>query len=117
MNKIVEIINLGFSVADAVGIKFQFNGDHLQLDFVDWQGNPVSVKFENTIGFRYQLAEYQISNSERFDSTHIVKDSEWVKTHLDQGEAWPSENWNHYKLNFNGGSIIEILCSNVIEIK
>jgi len=60
----VEIVDLGFSVADAERIKFQFDGEHLVLEFTDCREQLVSVKFENTIGYRYQLAEYQISEAE-----------------------------------------------------
>ena len=116
MNQSVEIVDLGFSVADAEDIKFHFDGEHLILEFIDWQEQPISVKFENTIGYKYQLAEYWLSDEERFDSTHRVKDSEWVKIHLEQGEAWDAQKWYHYKINFNAGGIVEILCTDVKNI-
>lgn len=116
MSQFVEVVDLGFSVADAENIKFQFDGEHLILEFVDWQEQLVSVKFENTIGYRYQLAEYQLSDLERFDSTHIVNDSEWINIHFEQGEAWSSQQWYHYKFNFNAGGIIEVLCTGVQKI-
>ena len=111
MNQSVEVVDIGFSVADAEDIKFRFDGEHLILEFIDWREQPVSVKFKNMIGYRYQLAEYQLSDKERFDSTHIVKDSEWVRIHLEQGEDWNSQEWYHYKLNFNAGGIVEVLCT------
>ena len=108
---IIEIIDLGFSVADAEDIKFEFNGSDLLLKFIDWQETPIEIKCENTLGFRYQNAEYQLSESERFDSCHIVHESEWVREHLKQGEAWKGETWCHYKLNFNAAGVVEVLCS------
>jgi hypothetical protein len=108
-----ELVDLGFSIADAEGVSFRFDGEHLILDFTDWREQPVSVRFENTIGFRYQLAEYTLSDGERFDSPHIVHESSWVRTHMDQNEAWSGTEWFHYKLNFNAGPTVEVLCKGV----
>ena len=113
MSDHAELVDLGFSVADADDVSFRFNGEHLVLDFTDWRENPVSVRFENTIGVRYQLAEYTLSHEERFDSTHVIHESEWLKAHVDQREAWDGPQWVHYKLNFNAGPTFEILCTGV----
>ena len=88
MSQNVEIVDLGFSVADAEDI---------------------------TLGFKFQNAEYELSDIERFDSCHIVHDSEWLKEHLKQGEAWKDESWFHYKLNFNAVGIVEVFCSKVVK--
>ncbi|AZZ96286.1 hypothetical protein [Pseudoalteromonas sp. R3] len=111
MSQNIETIDLGFSVADAEDIAFKFDGSDLVLEFNDWQENHITIKCENTLGFKFQTAEYEMSESERFDSCHIVNDSEWVKEHLKQGEAWESESWFHYKLNFNAAGVVEVLCS------
>lgn len=111
MSEVVEIIDLGFSVADAEDISFKFDGSDLVLEFNDWREQHISIKCENTLGFKFQNAEYEISDSERFDSCHIVHNSEWVKEHVKQGEAWSDESWYHYKLNFNAAGIVEVLCS------
>ncbi|NOU48985.1 hypothetical protein HG263_00275 [Pseudoalteromonas sp. JBTF-M23] len=111
MSEVVEIVDLGFSVADGEDIKFRFDGSDLVLEFSDWREQHISIKCENTLGFKFQNAEYEISDTERFDSCHIVHDSEWVKEHLRQGEAWDDENWYHYKLNFNAAGVVEVLCS------
>ena len=113
MSPNIEIVDLGFSVADAEDIKFNFDGDHLVLTFIDWRAKPVSVRFENTIGYRYQRADYWLSDNERYDATHIVQDSKWLNDHLEQGEAWRSQTWYHYKLNFNAAGIIEVLCTGI----
>jgi len=115
MSQNVELVDLGFSVADAEDITFKFDGADLVLEFNDWQENHVSIKCENTLGFRFQNAEYELSDSERFDSCHIIHDSQWVKEHLKQGEAWENETWCHYKLNFNAAGIVEVLCSNLVK--
>lgn len=111
MSQCIEIIDLGFSVADAEDIAFKYDGANLVLEFKDWQEKHVTIKCENTLGFKFQNAEYELSGSERFDSCHIVHGSEWVKEHLKQCEAWEGENWLHYKFNFNGAGVVEVLCS------
>ena len=108
-----EVVDLGFSVEDAKNVTFRFDGEHLELEFTDWQEQPVSVRFENTIGFRYQLAGYKLSSEERFDSSHMIHESDWLKLHLDQNEAWDGPKWFHFKLNFNAGPTIEALCTGV----
>lgn len=111
MSQQVEIIDLGFSIADAEDIAFKFDGSDLVLEFKGWKEEQISIKCENTLGFKYQVAEYEIDESERFDSCHIVNESDWVKEHLKQGETWENENWIHYKLNFNAAGVVEVLCS------
>ncbi len=111
MSNRAEIVDLGFLVADADAVAFQFDGEHLVLKFMDWQEQPMSVKFENTIGYRYQLAEYTLSEDERFDSSHVIHESEWLKSHVEQSEAWGGTEWFHYKLNFNAGPTVEVLCT------
>ena len=115
MSQYAEIIDLGFSVADAEGIKFRFDGENLYLEFTDWQEESAIVRFENTIGYRYQLAEYSTCDNESYDSVHIIKNSDWLKTHREQNEAWDDVQWYHYKLNFNAGGVIEVLCTKAVK--
>jgi len=115
MSETLEIVELGFSVADAEDITFKFDGSDLILQFNDWQEKKVVVKCLNTLGFKFQNAEYEISSSERFDSCHIVHHSKWLEEHIKQGETWGNESWSHYKLNFNASGIVEILCSQLIK--
>jgi len=115
MTERYEIVDLGFSVADAEGISFGYNGDHLLLTFEDWMEKSVRVEFKNVLGFRFQEADYYNSNSERDDCCHIVRDSIWLQAHKDQGLLWGDETWRHYKLNFNAGGIIEVLCSDAVK--
>ncbi len=116
MNENYKIIDLGFSVADAEDISFGYESGDLLLSFTDWQDNKITVKFENALGFKYQDAEYYNSESERYDSCHIVENSEWLQLHENQSMTWENETWNQYKLNFNAGGVVEVLCSNIILI-
>ena len=116
MSQTAEIISPGFSVADAEDMLFKYEGEHLILHFSDWRENPVQVIFENTIGCRYQLGEYQICEGERFDSTHLIKNSQWLKRIQEQGETWEGTQWSHYKLNFNGVGVLEVVCTAIRKV-
>ena len=115
MKQSAEIIQLGFSVADAESIQFSFDGSTLTLKFKDWQEKSIEVKCENTLGFKYQRAEYFISENESYDSAHEIKNSEWVASHIKQSEVWQGESWVHYKLNFNAAGVVEVLCSRIVK--
>ena len=88
MNEKYEIIDLGFSVADADDIAYSYDSGVLLLSFTDWQEQTIKVKFENVLGFKCQDAEYYNSESERYDCCHIVHDSEWLKLHKAQQMTW-----------------------------
>ena len=112
----VVIFNPGFSVADAENVTYSYDGEHLYIHFVDWQENQIKVKCENTFGFKFQSAEYQLSEDERFDSVYLVYNSQWIEYHKEQDAAWSSEEWKHYKLNFNECCVIEVLCSKLDKV-
>ena len=116
MNQNIEIIDLGFSCADATNISFQYKNEDLVLSFLDWQEKPVSIRCKNLLGFKIQRAEYYISNSERDDSSYLVKDSNWVKAHVSQGSCTITEKYYHYKINFNACCVVEVLCTKLTKI-
>ncbi len=108
-----ELIDLGFSVADAEEPIVEYNDDDLNVSFINWQEKKIGLSCSDTIAFRWQRAEYYIDKTERFDSTHIVHNSEWLKAHEDQGETWESVTFHHYKLNFNAAGILDIICTKI----
>ena len=69
--------------------------------------------FENTIGCRYQAGEYRICDQERFDSTHLIQNSQWLARMHEAGETWDGVQWCHYKLNFNEIGVLEVLCTGI----
>ena len=114
-NEYTEITDLGFSVADAEDPKFEYNGENLKVSFIDWREQQVNLLCSDVIAFRWQRAEYQIDENDRYDSTCIVHDSKWLKLHNDQHETWPDVQFNHYKLNFNAAGIFELICTKIIK--
>jgi len=108
-----EIVHLGFSVADAEEPKFEYDGENLKVSFVDWQERKVHLLCSDVIAFRWQRAEYKIDENERLDSTHIVKNSKWLKLHGEQHETWAEAQFYHYKFNFNTAGILEFICTKI----
>lgn len=111
MTERTEIINLGFTVADAQAPSLQLADQRLLLSFVDWKDAHVEVVFNDVIALRWQEAEYVIDDEERFDSVHVVHDSLWLSEHERQHMTWPDSNHRHLKMNFNAAGILEILCT------
>ncbi|MEJ1364541.1 MAG: hypothetical protein RPU42_05500 [Candidatus Sedimenticola sp. (ex Thyasira tokunagai)] len=113
MKEKAEIINPGFDIADGEDVRFSFDGDKLRFEFTDWKDQKITVECQNTIGFKYQWATGEYLDEERYDSSHIIHHSKWLKQHTKEGETWEGEQWGHYKLNFNAAGVMEILCSNI----
>ena len=117
MSQRAEIIDPGFSVADAHDVVFRYDGENLLLRFRDWRETIVHVVFENTIGFGYRSGEGLIHDGERFDACHLIRDSEWLLSMQETGEAWEGATWSHYKLNFNEVGVLEVLCTGIGSIE
>jgi hypothetical protein len=108
-----EVVNLGFSVADAESPDHHLKGQVLTARFKDWREHPVTLVFPDVIAVRWQEADYYVDGGDRFDSTVVVHDSEWLAEHKGQGVPWKNANLRHLKLNFNAAGILEVLCSGV----
>src|SRR5262245_5016612 len=110
---LAQIIDLGFSVADAGSVQVCYENQTLSVSFVDWQEKAVSFICRDTVAFRWQEAEYSLSDGERHDSTHEIIGSAWLCQHQEQGMTWESTAFHHYKLNFNAVGILEMICSKI----
>ena len=117
MTETAEIMSPDFSIADAQDVTFNFDGDHLILQFEDWQETRVRIIFEHVIGSRYEFGESQLCEGERFDSIHLIRDSKWLQRLRDQGETWDGPQWAHYKLNFNAEGVLEVLCAGMRKVE
>jgi hypothetical protein len=105
-----ELISLGFDIADGEQIELNYASSELTLRFVDWHDAPVVAVFRDTVAFKWQRAEH-VAGDERFDSGHIIHDSEWLAEHVRQREA--TEEHQHLKLNFNAAGVLEVICVGV----
>jgi hypothetical protein len=110
---VAQIVDLGFSVADGERIRVSYENQTLSVSFVDWQEKPVSLMCRDTIAFRWQEAEYSLSDQERYDSTHEIIGSTWLRQHQEQGMTWEGTAFHHYKFNFNAVGILEMICSSI----
>ena len=114
MNETAEIVDLGFSVADAEEPKIEYEEASLLLSFTDWKEERMKVRFHDVSAFRWQEAEYYVDQeNERFDSCHIISNSNWLKTHEKQSELVAPSGSKHYKLNFNASGVFEIICTRI----
>jgi hypothetical protein len=108
-----RLVDLGFSVADGERIEVAYEAQSLRVSFIDWQEKRVTFVCRDTLAFRWQEAEYTLSDEERNDSTYEVMDSAWLRQHVDQNMTWEGSTFQHYKLNFNAAGILEIICSKI----
>src|SRR5262245_15018822 len=109
-------VDLGFSVADGERVEVSYAGQTLRVSFINWQEKTVSFLCNDTLAFRWQEAEYTISDQERYDSVYEIIDSAWLRQHEEQHITWESSTFHHYKLNFNAAGILEMICSKVERI-
>lgn len=107
--EIAKLIQSGFSTADAEYPQIHQEDGDVILRFKDWQEKEVEVFFADPIAFKWQMAE-SFHKEERDDSSYEILNSEWLALHLKQGGISESEEYRHYKFNFNGCGQFEILC-------
>ena len=106
-----KLIKPGFSTADAEYPEIRQEDGDVILKFQDWQENIIEVFFAEAMAFKWQMAEVFYPCEERDDSSYQIENSEWLKTHMQQGTATESEEFKHYKFNFNGCGQFEILAT------
>src|SRR6185295_1346464 len=100
MSKLVaQIVDLGFTVADGERIRVSYENQTLSVSFVDWQEKAVLFICRDAIAFRWQEAEYVLSKRERYDSSHEIIGSAWLRQHEEQSMTWEGTTFHHYKLN------------------
>ncbi|WP_027856635.1 hypothetical protein [Marinobacterium jannaschii] len=110
-----EIIDPGFSTADAEFPSIDIDEGDLVLRFKDWQEIQREVFFQDTVAFKWQMIEAFI-DGEAYDRSHIITDSQWLAEHVKQGEIGPQEEYKHYKFDFNGNGQLEVI-SNGFTVK
>lgn len=110
-----EIIDPGFSTADAEFPNVNMNEGDLILRFKDWQENQREVFFSDILAFKWQMIETFI-DGEEYDRSHIITGSLWLAEHVKQGEVGSHEGYKHYKFNFNGNGQLEVI-SNGFTVK
>jgi len=105
-----RIIHPGFDVADGEDVGLEYSGQNLEVRFTDWREEAVSFSCLETLAFRWQEAEYEIADGERFDSIHEIENSPWLQQHIEQSMTWGDEPFHHYRMNFNAPDVLEVIC-------
>lgn len=103
-----KLIHPGFSTADAEYPEIHQEEGDVVLRFKDWRENEVEVFFADPIAFKWQMAE-SFHDGERDDSSYEIVESDWLDLHIRQGVVSGSEEYKHFKFNFNGCGQFEIL--------
>mgnify|MGYP001310083759 CR=1 FL=1 len=118
---ITEFMNIprklttSFSTADADFPEIhQIDGD-LIIRFKDWQELNVGVFFADPIAFKWQMAD-NFYKGERDDCCYEIIKSSWISEHIKQGEISETEEYHHYKFNFNTCGQLEVLAISYTEI-
>ncbi len=85
-----EIIEPGFSTADAEFPNINMDEGDLVLRFLDWQERQREVFFPDTAAFKWQMIETLIEGEE-YDRSHVITESKWLAEHVKQGEIGAQE--------------------------
>jgi hypothetical protein len=106
----IEILQPGFSTADAEYPEFRIAHGELHLLFKDWREQSVHILFSEVCAFRWQEAE-ELLVGEPYDGACEVIQSEWLARHIRDG-ALPEESKHHHlRFNFNACGQLEVLCA------
>lgn len=105
-----QVIETGFSVADADYPDISMEEGDLLLRFTDWTGERIEVYFPDAIAFKWQMTESFIEG-EAFDRCHEIVNSHWLQQHMQQGTIAETEEYKHYKFNFNACGQFEVIAN------
>lgn len=104
-----EIIDPGFAVADAENVTISTSDGGLEVEFEDWKENKTRILFVDAISHSWDAIDWKCLEGERYDCTHIIHNSEWLKEHLSQRSVEENEGYKHYRLNFNAEGTLQVL--------
>lgn len=100
-------IYLGFSTADAENIRLQYTAGELLLQFVDWKGIEVAVRFRDVLAYRWENEPESLAL--RDDTTYKVEDSLWLTEQCRNAAIASTIDYAHYKLCFNDCGALDVL--------
>ena len=100
----VELIDPGFTTADAGYPSMSYDNGNLQLRFVDWRERPVLVTFHDVRRFEWSDEPDDYFDGEPYDGTCVILKSGWVP-------RIAADECQHYRLNFNAcGGRLDVAC-------
>ena len=99
-----ELIEPGFTLADAERPSMSYEGGNLILTFVDWRERFFRVTFRDVCRFEWSDEPDDYFDGEPHDGTCVVRNSGWIP-------RIANHNCQHYRLNFNAcGGRLEVAC-------
>ena len=109
-----EIIDPGFSVADGEDVRLTKGDQGLILQFRNWQEEQIQALFVDAVSYRWDQIDWDLLEGERFDSTHVIANSEWLREHVAQRSIEENEGYVHYRLNFNACGTLQVLAKSIM---
>jgi len=108
-----EVIDPGFIVADAGSVSFSTSDADLLIEFSEWNGKKIKVTFEDAIAHLWDRRAREYLEGERYDSTHVIHESEWLAKHSKMGYASVEKGFRHFRLNFNAEGTLEVIAKSI----
>ncbi|RBP47545.1 hypothetical protein DES53_101342 [Roseimicrobium gellanilyticum] len=109
-----ELIEPGFTVADANRPDLTTTEGNLRIHFTQWNDEPTQVLFVDAIAHRWGEINWDGElEGEHFDGTHIIHQSKWMQSLFDCRECAPEAGYKHYRLNFNAAGSLEVIAREV----
>jgi hypothetical protein len=68
----------------------------------------------DAVSYRWDQLDWKFLSGERYDSTHIISHSEWLREHIAQGSIEVNDGYFHYRLNFNACGTLQVLAKSII---
>lgn len=99
-------LSAGFSTADADRPDIVYTRGDLLVKFKDWRDKLVTLRFPDTVAFRWQ-EETALPATVRDDTSYEVIDSAWI-AELRSFNALPEEP-HHYMLCFNAAGVLNVV--------
>ena len=96
----------GFSTADADRPEIAYTQGDLLVQFKDWRGQLVALRFPDAVAFHWQYGT-ALPAGVRDDSSYEVTDSDWM-AELRSLKALPPEP-HHYMLCFNAVGVLVVV--------
>jgi hypothetical protein len=73
----------------------------------------VEAVFVDAISYRWDEIDWAFVEGERFDSSHVIENSDWMAEHLAQNAFSQDDGYKHYRLNFNVGGSLQVIARDI----
>ncbi len=113
MTTLYSQLEPGFSTADAEHPALEHRDGNLTLQFVDWHGEQIVVRFSDAAAFRWQNDE-NLPPGIRDDTVYEVKQSPWIGELRDLDAI--TDKHRHFKLCFNANGVLDVVAVDLVKL-